>query len=423
MTLPLFPTGPAAPRPVTLVRLAGEIARSLGPLGRLAVEGEVYRPTRTGGGRIYFTLRDRAAQITVTCPQSRAARCRAVAGERVCVVGAVNWVSERGELQMVAEAVTPVGDGAVAAMVAEARRRLESDGLLDRPRRPIPRLPRVIGVVCGADAAVRKDIESVVATRFPGYPLRVIETTLTGPGASMGITAALLGLIAERGVDVVLLARGGGDAAHLLPFSDEELCRAICRSPVPVVSAIGHEGDRPLCDEVADLRCATPLAAAAAVVPDRQALLFELASLRATATAGFERHIDLANRRLAAIDIGRAVRQAAGLVDLRLDRIGARLDLLHPRRRVAEGQARLGSIEWRRRVHERVARAEGRLEADRRHLQALATDRVLERGFAVVRDAQGRVVRQGDQVAPGEMIDIRLASGRLAARVEEVASA
>jgi exodeoxyribonuclease VII large subunit len=423
MTLPMFSTGPVPPRTVSLVRLAGEIARSLAPLGRVSVEGEVYRPTRTGGGRIYFTLKDRAAQLTVTCPQSRAARCRAVAGERVCVVGALTWVSERGDLLLVAEAVTPVGAGAVAAMVAEARRRLDADGLLGRPRRAIPRLPRVIGVICGSDAAVRKDIESVVATRFPGYPLRIVETFLSGPGASLSITEALARLVDEPDVDVIVLARGGGDASQLMPFSDEGLCRAICASPVPVVAAIGHEGDRPLCDEVADLRCATPLAAAAAVVPDRAALWAELDARRAAASGGFSRRVETAERRLAAVDTVRAVRQAAGLAGARVERIGGRLDLLHPRGRLAESRGRLGGLEWRRRVHERVARAEGRLAADGRHLQALAPQRVLERGYAVVRDESGTVVRRATQVGAGDVIEVQVAAGRLAARVEQVLDA
>src|SRR5579859_7628858 len=172
MTLPLFPPEDAGRhRTVTLVRLAAEIARAVAAVGRISVEGEVHRPTRTGSGRVYFILRDRAAEISVTCPSGRAARCRTVAGERVCVVGSLNWVNDRGHLQLVAEEVTPVGDGAVAAMVAESRRRLAADGLLDRPRRRLPRLPELIGVVCGADAAVRKDIESVVSLRFPGYPV------------------------------------------------------------------------------------------------------------------------------------------------------------------------------------------------------------------------------------------------------------
>jgi len=265
---------------VTLVRLAGEIARSAATIGRVAVEGEVHRPTRIGSGRVYFVLRDRAAQINVTCPSGRAVRCRAVAGERVCVVGSLGWQNERGQLQLVADEVTPVGAGAVAEMVAQARRRLQADGLLDRPRRAIPRLPRMIGLLCGSEAAVRKDVESVIAVRFPGYPMLVAETQVSGPGAAVSIMAALAALAAEPQVEVVILARGGGDATQLLAWSDEELCRAVCACPIPVVSAIGHEGDRPLCDDVADLRCGTPSLAAAAVVPDRAALLAELAGWR-----------------------------------------------------------------------------------------------------------------------------------------------
>jgi exodeoxyribonuclease VII large subunit len=298
----------------------------------------------------------------------------------------------------------------------------------------------MIGVVCGADAAVRKDIESVVASRFPGYPLRVVETFLSGPSAALSIMDALARLAGDDEVDVIVLARGGGDATQMLPFSDEELCRAVCACPVPVVSAIGHEGDRPLCDEVADLRCATPLAAAAAVVPDRRVLEADLASRRAAAASAFERRIGVVERRLAAIDTGRAVRQGAGLAGARLDRIGDRLEWLHPRgrlvegsrrlnaidcrgpaqRAVATGRARLGALEWRRPVQERLARAEGHLEADARHLRALAPQRVLERGYAVVRDQEGTVIRRADRMSPGDRIHVQVAAGRLSARVEEV---
>jgi exodeoxyribonuclease VII large subunit len=325
-------------------------------------------------------------------------------------------------------------------MIAEARRRLDADGLLDRPRRSIPRLPRVIGVVCGAEAAVRKDIESVVAVRFPGYPLRVLETYLSGPSAACSIMDALAQLAGEDGVDVVVLARGGGDATQMLPFSDEDLCRAVCACPVPVVSAIGHEGDRPLCDEVADLRCATPLAAATAVVPDRQALVGELAALQSLAATAFRRRLEVADRRLAVVDTSRAVRQCAGVAATRLDRLGERLTWIHPRQRLVEAsrrlavidrrgpwdrvmagsRARVALLDWRRPVFESVARAQGRLEADARHLYALSPQRVLERGYAVVRDPAGTVVRRADQVAPGDRIDVQAAAGRLAARVEEV---
>ena len=171
------------------------------------------------------------------CPRAKVARCRTVVGERVCVSGLLTWVNERGELQLVAEEVIPVGAGAVAAMVAESRRRLAADGLLERPRRTLPRLPELIGVVCGADAAVRKDIESVVTARFPGYPVDFAETVLSGPGAAVSILSAVESLVQRPGMAVIILARGGGDPTQLLPVSDEDLCRAIAACPVPVVSA------------------------------------------------------------------------------------------------------------------------------------------------------------------------------------------
>ena len=246
----------------------------------------MHRPQKSRGGWTFFTLRDRAAQMPVVCPARHSRRCRAVGGERVLVLGSLVWGNDRGQLVLEAEEVTPVGEGAVAAMMAEIRSRLAADGLLDRPRRAVPRLPKVIGVLCGADAAVRKDIESVVAARFPGYPLQVAETTVSGPGAAFAIVEALDRLSRQQDVEVVVLARGGGDATALLPWSDEELCRAVAACRVPVVSAIGHESDRPLCDEVSDLRCGTPSIAAHRVVPDRDQLEGELEGLIEAAARG-----------------------------------------------------------------------------------------------------------------------------------------
>jgi exodeoxyribonuclease VII large subunit len=422
MTLPLFPSQESnRPRTVTLVRLAAEIARSLASVGRISVEGEVHRPTRSGGGRVYFTLRDRAAQVTVMCPRAKVSRCRTVAGERVCVVGMLTWVNERGVLLLVAEEVTPVGDGAVAAMVADVRRRLEADGLLGRPRRALPRLPEVIGVVCGAEAAVRKDIESVVAARFPGYPVDFVETMVSGPGAAMSILSALDVLAHRPGVAVIILARGGGEATQLLPWSDEELCRAVSACPVPVVSAIGHEGDRPLCDDVADLRFGTPSLAASAVVPDRSSLEAELARLSERALTAAVSAADTAARRLAAVDTAAAAGALAATGAARLSRAGDRLTLLHPRRQLAEARRHLTAVDWESPVAERLGSAAKRVAADRRHLTALSPARTLERGYAVVTGPDGRVVRRAQQVEVGQTVHVRLAAGQLDARVEEVA--
>jgi exodeoxyribonuclease VII large subunit len=295
-------------RQVSLVRLSALVAQAATALGAFAVEGEVHRVQRGRTGWLRFTLRDRASQITVAVPKSRLGRCRAVDGERVSVVGRLEWVNDWGQLQFLADEVTPVGAGAIAAAIAEARRRLDTDGILARARRRIPVLPRAIGVVCGHEAAVRADIESVVAARFPGYPVVFCETTVSGPGAVDRITEGLAELCARPEIDVVILARGGGDATQLLPFSDESLCRAVAAARVPVVAAIGHDGDRPLVDEVADLRCGTPSLAAGAVIPDEKVLRAGLESRLTAAAAAAERRVELCERRLSVVDRTTAAR-------------------------------------------------------------------------------------------------------------------
>jgi len=336
----------------------------------------------------------------VACPATRARYCRTVAGERVAVTGSVQFNNQRGSVQLVAEEVVPVGEGAVAAATAETRSRLLAEGLLDRPRRALPRLPATIGVVCGADAAVRADIESVVDARFPGYPVEFVEVTVSGPGAAEAITGALGALDARDDVEVIVLARGGGNAAELLPFSDESLCRAVAASRTPVVSSIGHERDRPLCDELADLRFPTPSLAAQAVVPSRSELESELARLRAEGRAAVIAAHERATHRLARVDLRQALTAGAGRAEARLDVALARLRATHPRVRLAGASDRLAAL--------------------RRELDALSPVRVLERGYAVVRTADGTVVRRASQVSTGDALTVGLAHGRLGTRVEEV---
>jgi exodeoxyribonuclease VII large subunit len=274
------------------------------------------------------------------------------------------------------------------------------DGLLDRPRRALPRLPVSIGVVCGTEAAVRADIESVVAARFPGYPVRFLPTNVSGPGAADAIGRSLTDLDLDPDVSVIVLARGGGDTVQMLPWSDEALCRAVAACSTPVVSAIGHDADRPLCDEVADLRCGTPSLAAAAVIPARAELWAEVDGLAARAEAMVERRLSDASASVAALRPERALDRGLAVARGRCERASGRLALVHPRRRVAGERERLA--------------------AERRHLDALSPARVLERGFAVVRAADGSVVRDASAVAVGSSVDVQLATGSLAARVEDV---
>jgi exodeoxyribonuclease VII large subunit len=424
MTMSLFdePERPRA-RPITLVKLSVEIARFAGSTGLIAVEGEVHRPTLGRTGWVYFTLRDRAAQVSVVVRRTNVARSRTVAGERVSVVGRLDWSNDRGQLQLMADQVTPVGEGAIAALIAETRQRLAAAGFLDRPRRRLPALPTVIGVVCGADAAVRRDIESVIAQRFPGYPVHFEETTVSGPGAAVSIVDGLARVVRRPGVEVVILARGGGDATSLLPWSEEDVCRAVVACPLPVVSAIGHEADKPLCDEVADLRCATPSVAAARVVPDRAALEIRLAAALDAGTRAVTARLATAGHDLAGLAPSRALDAGVAGASGRLHRVGQRLADAHPRRQLTFARQRLARPDWRRPIDTRLGRAGGRLDADARHLHALDPHRVLARGYAVVRTLDGAVVRRASALSPDVDVDVRLDAGSFTARVQAVTAA
>lgn len=406
----LFDPGEVVRR-VSLVRLSAEIARSVAGLGRVLTEGEVVKPVVRPSGIIYFTLRDRAAQLSVICPASRARRCRVVHGERVGVTGSISWSVDRGQLQLSAEEVVPVGAGAIAAALSECRGRLTADGLIGRARRPIPVLPAAIGVVCGAEAAVRADIASVVAARFPGYPVVWCQVTVSGPGAAESIVGALASLAARPGVEVVILARGGGDAASMLAFSDEELCRAICASPVPVVSAIGHDGDRPLCDEVADLRCGTPSLAAMAVVPDRAALTTSLAVMLRAAERIVSGRAEGAERALGRVDRGAALRAGRAVAEGRLELAAAALRGIDLRRRLGAAERGLAALDWQAPLGRRLISAVAELDGRVKTLDALDPERVLARGYAVVRGPGGAVVRDPSQVGVGAVLDIRVAEG------------
>jgi exodeoxyribonuclease VII large subunit len=333
------------------------------------------------------------------------------------VTGALSYVNERGQLQLGADEVVPVGEGAILAAVAEVRRRLVAEGLFERERRPLPVLPAEIGVVCGADAAVRADIEAVAASRFPGYPMIFAEVAVSGPGAAEAVVGALRTFDARADIEVVILARGGGDAASLLPFSDEELCRAICASSTPVVTAIGHERDRPLCDEVADWRCATPSLAAAAVVPDEAVLRAHIDGLLESVRTSCEAALLTGSARLEVIDVDAALRSGVSTAAERLDHAVGRLQLVDLRRRLEDSRRRLASVDWSSPLPRRLAALDAELIGRRRTLDALDPARVLSRGYAIVRTADGSIVRSPAQVAAGDELDLAVAQGHIPASV------
>ena len=356
------------------------VASWLSRLPTVWVEGEVTELRRQERwASVFFTLKDPedGACLAVQMQRTRfdALDLELTDGERVHVFGRPELYEQRGELRLRALTVERFGLGAHLVALERLKRTLAAEGLFDPARkRPLPRFPRLIGLVTGNDAAAKRDVLTHVGQRFPPANIVVAETYVQGPRAPAAIVEAI-GELCKRGVDVLVLARGGGSFEDLLPFSDERVVRAVAACIVPVVSAVGHEQDNPLCDLAADVRASTPTAAARLVVPDA-------AELRATL-----------GRSRAALHRGAAVaaeRHAQRLVSSR-ERLG---------------RAPLLTLERRRSL----------LETTHARLRALGPQATLERGYAIVRRGD-HVVRSADEVTSGEELDVLVAEGTFGATV------
>jgi exodeoxyribonuclease VII large subunit len=360
------------------------IALHLRRLPALWVEGEVTELRRNDAwASVFLTLKDprTGATLGATIPRSTYDRLALALeeGETVHVAGRVEIYEQRGTLGFRATTIERIGVGDHLLALEQLKRKLAAEGLfaLERKRR-LPRVPRAVGILTGADAAARGDLVTTIAGRFPAAKVVVCATRVQGKGAAAGIVAALAALSAHSEVDVVVLARGGGSFEDLLPFSDEAVVRAVAAASVPVVSAVGHEQDTPLCDLAADVRAATPTAAGALVVPHVGELAAGLETTR--------RRLGLAVRSRIERDRSRIERQG--------ERLRAAPRTLLDRRRTALDHA--GS-----------------------RLQALSPLATLSRGYAIVR-AGGEALREASRVDRGEPLEIQLASGSLGATVDEV---
>ena len=254
-------------------------------LGTVWVEGQIAQLTlRPNSSTAFITLRDPAADmsLSVTCPRDLVlnAPVKLSEGTRVIMLGRPNFFVGRGTFSLRVNQIRAVGFGELLARIERLRKLLDAEGLFDpRLKRPIPFLPNTIGLITGRASAAERDVKTVATGRWPAVRFAVRNTVVQGPNAVAQIVEALRELDGDPAVDVIVVARGGGSVEDLLPFSDETLCRAISACTTPVVSAVGHEPDNPLCDLVADLRAATPTDAAKRVVPDtaaEQALLLDL---------------------------------------------------------------------------------------------------------------------------------------------------
>lgn len=360
------------------------IGMHLGRLPAVWVEGEVTELRRNDAwANVFLTLKDPKTGATLNVTIARRTYDRLELelseGEAVHVAGRAEIYEQKAELGLRATTIERIGLGGHLLALEQLKRKLAAEGLFAAERkRRLPRVPRAVGILTGADAAARGDLVATIRARFPATKVVVREARVQGKGAAAAIVSALDGLAGHPDVDVVVLARGGGSFEDLLPFSDEVVVRAVAACPVPVVSAVGHEQDTPLCDLAADARAATPTAAGALVVPD----LGELES----ALDGARRRLVLAVRAQLERDRGRLTRQG--------ERLRGAPRLVLERRRAA-------------------------LDRSGARLQTLSPLATLNRGYAIVRTG-GDALRSAAEAKTGDQLDIQLAAGSLSARVDEV---
>lgn len=402
-------TSPENPVPVRVV--SQHIGAWIHRLGSVWVEGQVTQLSRRPGVRtVFLVLRDPAARVSlqVTCPADVVADLSPPLdeGARVVVRGKPSWYYERGSLSLAVDQIRPVGMGALLERLEQLRRLLAAEGLFaPELKRPLPFVPRTVGLVCGRSSAAEHDVLENARLRAAGIPFRVENVPVQGAAAVTEIVDALLRLDNDATVDVIILARGGGSVEDLLAFSDEALVRAVATCRTPVVSAIGHETDTPLVDLVADIRASTPTDAAKRVIPD---------------VAEEARRVSDARQRLH--------RRVQGLVEHERTRVHAAL--AHPAmsrphatylapRRLTVTQARRDAF---RALEHRVGHERLAVHKSRAQVSALSPQSTLARGYAVVQRADGTVVRSPDDAAPGDRLRLRLGRGELAAVVTDTAT-
>ncbi len=443
-------SAPADPRRVLTPSALNRLVRELieGALPMIWIEGEISSFTRAASGHWYFCLKDAAAEVrcAMFARSNAGIRFRPANGTRVLARARVSLYEPRGTYQLIVEQMEDAGEGALRRAFEQLKAKLQADGLFDAARkRALPAFPRRIGVITSASGAAIRDVLSVARRRFALTALEVLPVLVQGIEAPTQIAAMLRKAARSGRYDVLLVTRGGGSLEDLAAFNDEGVARAIAASAVPVVSAVGHEIDFSISDFVADLRAPTPSAAAELMLPDGDALLRGLVQTRARAQFAWNR-------------------RAQGAMQ-RLDQLAARLTAQHPRQRLSTGRERMLALFYRlgraraqrreradaRLAHirirllarhprarleqlgEHVSRLEGRLATAwqrdigqrRQHLAELARALhavspldVLQRGYAIVFDEAGKVLRSARGVTPGARLRARFADGELPLRVD-----
>lgn len=391
------------PWPVRLLSM--RIAEYVEKMSVLWVEGQVVQLTRRPGSRTaYLTLRDpdvdMSLSVAIQTNALDAMPTPLTQGARVVLQAKPVFWTQRGSLMLDARQIRPVGVGELLARIEHLKRTLASEGLFDPDRKkPLPFLPRTVGLVCGRASAAEKDVVENARRRWPTVRFAIREVAVQGPTAVTEVSAALKELDDDPAVDVIVIARGGGSVEDLLAFSNESLLRAVAAARTPVVSAIGHDVDTPLLDHVADWRASTPTDAGKRVVPDAADERRGIQQSRVRARRALAGRIDGERRHL------KAVRSRPVMADPTAI-IRARREELEALRRRA-----------RHRVTAAVHRAADQVEHLRAQVRTLSPLSTLERGYAVVQHADGRIVMDQADLDIDELLRVRVARGDFAARV------
>jgi exodeoxyribonuclease VII large subunit len=397
----MFETSSESPAPVRVVTEA--IKEYVDRLGPIWIEGEIAELNERSGMMAFMRLRDTSADmsLSVMCHKSVIAAVKPLpANARVVIYAKPSWYTKSGTLSMSAREIRQVGVGELLARLEALKSLLAEEGLFSIDRKvSLPVLPRKVGLICGRNTDAEKDVVENARRRWPAVEFEIREVTVQGAAAVVEVSAALRELEADSEVDVIIITRGGGSFEDLLPFSDESLVRLAAECETPIVSAIGHEKDSPLLDLVADYRASTPTDAAKRVVPDIAEEVSNINKLRDRAFRALSARVEYESNFIAQLRSRPVMKDPGAFLTILSEELS---DL---RQRSLRSFA--ATIDAERKE----------LKAITAHLRSLSPQSTLDRGYSVVRDSKGEVVRDPKQLQSGDILAIKVAKGETSATV------
>ncbi|MBR4905937.1 MAG: exodeoxyribonuclease VII large subunit [Clostridia bacterium] len=371
-------------------------------LKELAVEGELQGVKRHPSGHLYFTLKDELASVNCVMFRQNVQGLRFIPkdGQHVRLAGRATLYQKDGRFQLMATGLVAKGDGSLCAAFAAYKEQLKALGWFDESaKKPIPFLPKTVGLVTSASGAARHDVETVIGRRFPSMPIILYPAAVQGTGAAQEIADAVRRADAEQRCDVLIVGRGGGSMEDLWPFNEPPVAEAIHACSIPVISAVGHETDFSISDYVADLRAPTPSAAAELAVPERDALYSALTALGRRLSNTLQNGVRAKRDRMKLL--------WSDTVRMRMDRV------LEQKRQAADEAHEAIALQ----CEHALEQCRNRLEREKERLYAYDPQRTLERGFALITEKDGTIVTSTQQISTKDAVSIRFADGSVQAEI------